>query len=53
MTDTHEDDGEGDENKKKKKKKAHRGYAFIVYERERDMKSITSYHKSKAELFKG
>ncbi|MCJ1411288.1 hypothetical protein MMC19_005376 [Ptychographa xylographoides] len=39
VTDTHEDDGEGDENKKKKKKKAHRGYAFIVYERERDMKS--------------
>ncbi|MCJ1363582.1 hypothetical protein MMC16_002689 [Acarospora aff. strigata] len=35
VTDTHEDDGE----KSKKKKKAHRGYAFIVYEREKDMKA--------------
>jgi hypothetical protein len=25
-----------------KKKKAHQGYAFIVYEREKDMKGITS-----------
>ncbi|KAI4132654.1 MAG: hypothetical protein LQ338_000594 [Usnochroma carphineum] len=33
VTDTHE--GEG---KSKKKKKPHRGYAFIVFERERDMK---------------
>ena len=27
---------------KKKKKKAHRGYAFVVYEREKDMKGISS-----------
>ena len=27
---------------KKKKKKPSRGYAFIVYEREKDMKSISS-----------
>lgn len=25
-----------------KKKKAHQGYAFVVYEREKDMKGITS-----------
>jgi hypothetical protein len=34
-----EEDGEVKQNKqKKKKKKPHRGYAFIVYEREKDMK---------------
>ncbi len=27
---------------KSKKKKAHRGYAFVVYEREKDMKGINS-----------
>lgn len=37
VTDTHE--GEG---KSKKKKKPHRGYAFIVFERERDMKGMYS-----------
>ncbi|KAL8694454.1 MAG: hypothetical protein Q9218_000866 [Villophora microphyllina] len=39
VTDTHEagkDESEGKQ--KKKKQKPHRGYAFIVYERERDMK---------------
>ncbi|KAL8721370.1 MAG: hypothetical protein Q9181_007721 [Wetmoreana brouardii] len=35
VTDTHE---VGDGKPKKKKKKPHHGYAFIVYERERDMK---------------
>ncbi|MCJ1478864.1 hypothetical protein MMC13_007548 [Lambiella insularis] len=30
---------DGDEKRKKKKKKPHRGYAFIVYEREKDMKT--------------
>ncbi|MCJ1402010.1 hypothetical protein MMC11_005229 [Xylographa trunciseda] len=41
VADTHDEDadGEGNEKKKKKKKKAHRGYAFIVYEREKDMKT--------------
>ena len=39
VTDTHD---EGDEAKSRKKKKAHRGYAFIVYEREKDMKGTTS-----------
>ncbi len=38
VTDTHEDD----EEKSKKKKKPHRGYAFIVYEREKDMKGTAS-----------
>ena len=38
VRDTH-DEGE-DEPKSKKMKKAHRGYAFVVYEREKDMKSI-------------
>jgi U1 small nuclear ribonucleoprotein len=28
------------QNPKKNPKKAHRGYAFIVYEREKDMKGI-------------
>ncbi|KAL8857530.1 MAG: hypothetical protein Q9178_005858 [Gyalolechia marmorata] len=38
VTDNH-DGSEGDEKpKKKKKRKPHRGYAFVVYERERDMK---------------
>ncbi|MCJ1484811.1 hypothetical protein MMC06_004984 [Schaereria dolodes] len=38
VVDTH-DEG-GDPNKpKKKKKKAHRGYAFVVFEREKDMKA--------------
>ena len=43
VTDTHQDDDmdDGDE-KKKKKKKPHRGYAFIVFEREKDMKGIAS-----------
>ena len=44
VTDTHNDakDEDGDEKKRKKKKKPHRGYAFIVYEREKDMKGIAS-----------
>lgn len=48
VADTHEDikseDGEAPKKKKKKKKgrKPHRGYAFIVYEREKDMKSNSS-----------
>ncbi|KAL9603066.1 MAG: hypothetical protein Q9219_001430 [cf. Caloplaca sp. 3 TL-2023] len=37
VTDTHNGSG-GEGKQKKKKKKPHRGYAFIVYERERDMK---------------
>ncbi|KAL8799213.1 MAG: hypothetical protein Q9200_007596, partial [Gallowayella weberi] len=37
VTDTH-DGSAGDGKPKKKKKKSHRGYAFVVYERERDMK---------------
>lgn len=41
VTNTHE--AIGDDGKlKKKKKKAHCGYAFIVYERERDMKGMYS-----------
>jgi hypothetical protein len=38
VTDTHQDE------KPNKKKKKHRGYAFVVYEREKDMrgKPITS-----------
>lgn len=39
VTDTHEGSG-GEGKAKKKKKKPHRGYAFIVYERERDMKGM-------------
>ncbi|KAL9587443.1 MAG: hypothetical protein Q9212_000259 [Teloschistes hypoglaucus] len=39
VTDTHEAIQDGSQEKqKKKKKKPHRGYAFVVYERERDMK---------------
>lgn len=38
VKDTQDHEGEGDGTKKKKKKKPHRGYAFIVYEREKDMK---------------
>lgn len=30
------------DSKPKKKKKLNRGYAFVVYEREKDMKGITS-----------
>ena len=41
MTDTHEGSG-GEGKPKEKKKKSHRGYAFVVYERERDMKGM--YH---------
>ncbi|MCJ1256149.1 hypothetical protein MMC24_003969 [Lignoscripta atroalba] len=37
VTDTH-DEGDNDK-QKKKKKKTHRGYAFVVYEREKDMKA--------------
>ncbi|KAL8683873.1 MAG: hypothetical protein Q9186_000216 [Xanthomendoza sp. 1 TL-2023] len=37
VTDSHEGSG-GEGKPKKKKKKSHRGYAFVVYERERDMK---------------
>jgi len=37
ITDTHQN-----ENSKKKKKK-HRGYAFIVYEREKDMNCKITY----------
>ena len=33
---------------KKKKKKPHRGYAFIVYEREKDMKGNTSPRSPKS-----
>ncbi|KAI9760904.1 MAG: hypothetical protein M4579_001405 [Chaenotheca gracillima] len=36
VTDTHAD---GKENEKKKKKKPHRGYAFVVFDREKDMKA--------------
>lgn len=38
VKDIHDEEGDGDGTKKKKKKKSHRGYAFIVYEREKDMK---------------
>ena len=30
--------------KKKKKKRPHKGYAFIVYEREKDMKGVNVPH---------
>lgn len=42
VIDTHEavQDGSEEKQKKKKKKKPHRGYAFVVYERERDMKGM-------------
>lgn len=41
VKDTHDEEENGDGTKnKKKKKKPHRGYAFIVYEREKDMKGI-------------
>ena len=33
-----ESEGKAKAGKKKKKKKAHRGYGFVVYEREKDMK---------------
>ena len=38
------DNSEAQENgiKPKKKKKSHRGYAFVVYEREKDMKGTAS-----------
>ena len=38
------DTSEAEENgtKSKKKKKSHRGYAFVVYEREKDMKGTAS-----------
>ena len=38
------DTSEAEENgtKPKKKKKSHRGYAFVVYEREKDMKGTAS-----------
>ncbi|KAL9119108.1 MAG: hypothetical protein Q9187_004337 [Circinaria calcarea] len=40
VTDTHEDEENGEKSKKKKKKKkAHKGYAFVVFEREKDMKA--------------
>ena len=39
VTNTHLDDDEEVGSAKKKKKK-HRGYAFVVYEREKDMKGI-------------
>lgn len=42
MIDTHEGEGDGEKPKKKKKKKAHKGYAFVVFEREKDMKGIAS-----------
>ena len=41
VTDTH-DEGDNDK-QKKKKKKTHRGYAFVVYEREKDMKGIATF----------
>ncbi|MCJ1229363.1 hypothetical protein MMC12_006029 [Toensbergia leucococca] len=41
VTDTHEMDDEGKPSKKKKK--SHRGYAFVVYEREKDMKDDIPY----------
>ena len=42
VTKTHENDTQG---VSKKKKKPHKGYAFIVYEREKDMKGIfTPFH---------
>ena len=34
-------DSDAKNNKSKKKKKPHRGYAFVVYEREKDMKGTT------------
>jgi hypothetical protein len=40
VTNTHEDDNKDS----KKKKKKHRGYAFVVYEREKDMKG--KHHSS-------
>lgn len=39
VVNTHENDNKDS----KKKKKKHRGYAFIVYEREKDMKGIHSH----------
>jgi U1 small nuclear ribonucleoprotein len=38
IKDTYDEEEDGDGTKKKRKKKTHRGYAFIVYEREKDMK---------------
>ena len=40
MTDSTEANEDGA--KPRKKKKSHRGYAFVVYEREKDMKGIAS-----------
>ncbi len=37
VTDTHQDE------KPNKKKKKHRGYAFVVYEREKDMRGKLDY----------
>lgn len=49
VTDTH--DGSAGEGKpKKKKKKPHRGYAFVVYERERDMKGMYLLHPVSSDL---
>ncbi len=50
-SDAHMNGVNGDgEAPKKKKKKAHRGYAFVVYEREKDMKGtilpITKFHRA-------
>ena len=41
VTDT-TDETAGANLKKRKKKKPHRGYAFVVFEREKDMKGNTS-----------
>ena len=40
MKDETEPQENGLTSRKTRKKKAHRGYAFIVYEREKDMKGI-------------
>ena len=47
------DTSQSEENgtKPKKKKKSHRGYAFVVYEREKDMKGIASIPHSIDEEF--
>ncbi|KAI4271125.1 MAG: hypothetical protein LQ337_006231 [Flavoplaca oasis] len=50
VTDTHEGSG-GEGKPKKKKKKSHRGYAFVVYERERDMKE--AYKATDGIMLKG
>ena len=45
MTNTHEEVPNGGEvsKSKKKKRKSHKGYAFIVYEREKDMKGTIPF----------